>query len=527
MVDFNTLGNISYTPSLSTARDSAAATGNAAPDTTPQVGDMFKEQGEDLATILMAKLDPALSTATDNRVLDKPTRIFPDNYGRVKHLALQFSSYVGGTMRKEVLGAYKTLFLNMEPDTKFTMVVGSDRDRQDIEKVMKENNVPNPERIQFIKPGNSNITVWARDEMVSMYFPNDDKKTALMNQSTLHNWHDEDEKIPQYIVDANPSIVIDKEKRLVTDGGEVVSNNHETFVGYYSIAATAQKLKSLAKTDPAFKNQVVHYFHDRMGKVVLETPDEKTFPFKIVPQVVPEGMHERDFTLEQNPLYQRPITKGDQMGEGEMWVKAARELFEKEFGQKVTVMGADDPSTPEVEGPANDHLDMAITPFDENTVAVGDPSLVKRVIEKLSTQRRQEVLATLAAASDGAVDPSKIMEKIDTRKYAEQQHNFDAYAKTMKDHGYRVLRLPYAEPGWGTPNITYDNCLIERFKKDDGTDVKRVFLPVYGIKELDDMAMGVYKSEGFEVHPIPLGALATKKGALRCISNWLDRDPHK
>ena len=38
--------------------------------------------------------------------------------------------------------------------------------------------------------------------------------------------------------------------------------------------------------------------------------------------------------------------------------------------------------------------------------------------------------------------------------------------------------------------------------------------------------MDIWKENGFEVVPMPLGALSQRWGALRCISNWLDRSPH-
>lgn len=486
----------------------------------PKVSDGFSKGGDDTRKLSESILRQICGgpELRDGKMIEG-TRILPDNFGRVKHLALQLSDYVGGSMRNEVLDAYKTLFLNMEPDTKFTMVVGSDRDQKDIERVITDNNVPNPERIKFINP-NLSLTVWARDQMLGMYFPGDDTKTALLNQTTFHSWHNEDTLVPPYIAEQYPSIVLDKEKRIVTDGGEVVSTKNETFVGNFSIAETASKLKELGDSDPSFARMIKQHYEDKTGKLVIPSDLENPFPFKIVPREVKPEMHENPFTMVANPDYQKPILQANEMDEGDMWVKAAKDLFGKVFGQPIIVMGEDNPETPEVEGPANDHLDMAITPFDEKTVAVGDPGLVGKTLSKMTPERKMEVLGKLSTIFGKEVSEDDFS---DRGSYPNQKHDFDEYAKTMEKNGFRVLRTPYAEPSWSTPNVTYTNCLQEQFTKEDGTKVKRVFLPIFDIPELDNQALNTYRSEGFEVFAIPMPDLATRKGALRCISQWLDR----
>jgi len=488
-----------------------------------QVSDGFARGDEDTKALSQSILNKLCgeTTVEDTKLLGN-TRILPDNFGRVKHLALQRSDYVSGYMRTDVLTAYKTLFLNMEPDTKFTMVCGSDRDQKAIEKVIQDNNVPNPERIQFIQPPLS-LTVWARDQMIGMYFPGDDTKTALLNQTTFHSWHNEDTLVPPYIADKYPSIVLDREQRIVTDGGEVVSTKNETFVGNFSIAETAAKLKGIGKNDPSFAEVIKNTYEKKTGKTIVMSDQENPFPFKIVPREVDPAMHEHPFTLEADPDYQMPMLRKDEMSEGDMWVKAAKDLFTKEFGQRIVVMGEDDPATPAVEGPANDHLDMAITPFDEKTVAVGDPSMVKKALDTMTAERKTEVLGLMSDIFGVNVTEADFEEN---RYYPNQQRDFDKYADNLKKEGFRILRMPYAEPSYGRPNVTYTNCLQEQFTKDDGTKVKRVFLPVFNIPELDSIAVNTYKKEGFEVFAIPMPNLATRKGALRCISQWLDRS-HK
>jgi N-dimethylarginine dimethylaminohydrolase len=190
-------------------------------------------------------------------------------------------------------------------------------------------------------------------------------------------------------------------------------------------------------------------------------------------------------------------------------------------------LGRDDPKAPGVEkDPATDHMDMGCTPIDDKTFLVGDPSMARDAIATFTPKERaqlEEVLSKRAghevklpdASASGPFQP----------RNRDDQSDFDAYAHILEAKGYKVLRVPHLEPPKDRdPYISYNNCLMERFEK-DGKEVRRVFLPHYGIQKLDEAADKVWKSQGFEVHPIPLGALSAEWGALRCVSNWLDRSP--
>jgi len=75
---------------------------------------------------------------------------FADSHSRVKHLALMLSEYVDAEARDQVLNAYSILFKNMEPDTKFTIAVAADKDREDIQQMMSENQIEDQGRIQIL-----------------------------------------------------------------------------------------------------------------------------------------------------------------------------------------------------------------------------------------------------------------------------------------------------------------------------------------------------------------------------------------
>ena len=448
-------------------------------------------------------------------------RQFADAHGRVKHLALMLSSYASGETRRQMLEAYKTLFTRMEPDTRFSIAVGSSRDRQDVEKMMAQANIPNPERIEFVDPEAGSLTVWARDMMVPLQLTEDSQRTALLEQTPLHDWHDDDSAVPGAICSKNPQILLDQDKRLVTDGGDVMSNNKESFVGFYSLAATAKKLAKTVDGDAELSSKVVADFEARTGKRVIDAGRSAVFSYQQVARET-ENPEALPWTLVENPAYQpKRNLKPGEVTKDQMYEQLAEELFEQKFGKPVTVLGKDDPATTHREEPASDHMDMGATPIDDQHFFVGDPGLAKKIIATMSDREIAEAEEILSASAGRPVRLPR-----DGDRNRDNQEDFDAYEKTLKDKGYDVIRLPHAEPGLSRSYISYNNCLMENFTRDDGSQVRRVFLPVYGIPKLDDYATRTWESQNYEVIPMPLGALSQRWGALRCISNWLDRSPH-
>jgi hypothetical protein len=410
----------------------------------------------------------------------------------------------------------------MEPDTKFTIAVNSQKDLDDLKKLISSLKVENPERFKFVKPNQSGLTVWARDMMVCGYDPKTGK-SVVMQPNPLHNWHGTDGQVPKYMMDVNKHIILQPQPKVITDGGDTVANTKDTFVGFYSIAATAKKVRELAAKDPEIEKQIVKYYTNRYSKEIVEPSNGEVFPFKLEPENYPQGVYVNDYKLTNNPDYQPVALRENQVTKGQMYVDVAKDIFEKAFGKPVIIMGQDDPSTPEVEEPASDHLDMSTTPVDDKTFFLGDPTLAKRVFSEMSPERLDEVQRQLSESCGEEVDIRKMLADSDPRNH-NRVADFDNYVKTLKDKGYEVKRIPHLEPSHGSPYLSYDNCLMERYEK-DGKEYRRVFLPVYGIKELDDLAVQAYKNEGFEVFPMKLDALSTRWGALRCISNWLERTP--
>jgi len=496
------------------------------------------------------------NNAEMGKILPEKTKLYADTYGQVKNLALQLSSYASGAIRNDMLKSYGILFKEMEPDTKFTIVVESSRDRADVEKVMKDNGMVNPERVKFVEPKGKNLTVWARDQMLAGYFPEDPDHTLLIGQRMLHDWHGDDMDVPTLIAQNDPKIKFDPEKRIRTDGGDGVTNTKEEFRGAFSYVATAEILQQMGRASKDLKQDVIKYFETTTGKQVVESRSGE-LPFKTVFRDVPMGYNLRNFEVVPNLDFEPVKVGANEMSEDQMWLNAAKKLFEEEFGKPVTIMGLDDPTTKEIEGPASDHLDMSLTPIDDNTFLLGDPELAKSLLKsmtpaekkqanerfteikknaltedirllkekgdsRMSEDKKNQLISMLEKEMDIPYDIDKEMDK---RVQGDKPYNFTNYKNVLEGKGYEVDRVPHLEPsGWG-PYITKNNSLSERFTREDGTEVRRVFLPFFGIPKVDDYARKVWEKHDFQVIDMPLANLSSRWGALRCISQWLERSP--
>lgn len=90
---------------------------------------------------------------------------------------------------------------------------------------------------------------------------------------------------------------------------------------------------------------------------------------------------------------------------------------------------------------------------------------------------------------------------------------FDNAASQLRQAGYTVHRIPtivFDEKTF----ITYTNGVFES---------RRVFMPVYGIPEIDLAAEHIYESLGLKVVPIPVGKLYKLHGTIGCLVNVIKR----
>ncbi len=153
------------------------------------------------------------------------------------------------------------------------------------------------------------------------------------------------------------------------------------------------------------------------------------------------------------------------------------------------------------------HLDMFLTPLGERTVALGDPSLASSAFRGADGREQDEV-------SFG--DLGRFRQDTQVRMKA----LYASIENQLLDAGYRVYRLPilHGEPRGDRPGVllNWNNVLIQT--ADGACDV---FLPRYGIPELDELAADLWRSWGYRVHPVHMRATVEVGGDVRCLTNVL------
>lgn len=146
------------------------------------------------------------------------------------------------------------------------------------------------------------------------------------------------------------------------------------------------------------------------------------------------------------------------------------------------------------------HVDLGFTWLDDRTVAVADPQLGMELVKGLPAM--EDVVQATLSKNLGA-------------RYATS-------ARWLEQLGYRVVRLPaLAGRGLITPYYTYNNVLIEQYAQ-----VKRVYMPTYGVDVLDGAAADVFRGFGFEIREMPSARHSTRLwGAIRCATGELAWEP--
>jgi N-dimethylarginine dimethylaminohydrolase len=191
---------------------------------------------------------------------------------------------------------------------------------------------------------------------------------------------------------------------------------------------------------------------------------------------------------------------------------AIRQL-EKEFGKKIVVIGSDEVREPE------EHIDMYLTPIDDKTVLLGDPALGKSI---LAAAKRSKQLENEQPAQDDSreqsaePDPQGRVGPVPADN-GELDSLYASASKQLTKKGFKVERIPILLDEYGY-TVTYNNVIME---------VRRgkriVYMPVYGLQELDAAAQKKYESLGFKVKPVDVSKIYRFGGTLRCVTNVLAR----
>jgi hypothetical protein len=311
-----------------------------------------------------------------------------------------------------------------------------------------------------------------------------------------------------------------KDPKLRTDGGDVVSDTNKAFVGYDSVYLTAMNLfRQTVYGMTTFNSALLE-----STPPVLESPH---FSKRIVFDDVPAESHLPKYHLEKNPNYSAFSADGINHEKAAL-VKSA-EYFKQRYNKEIVIMGDDDPKTKAEEKPATFHIDMGVTLVDDKTALLGSPRMAMDIIKSWPKEKYDAANASLRKETGMSGDILGYLIDHNSRPDPRDpsvmriQNNFDGEEKRLREHGKNVIKIPYLE-GSRTPWISYGNCLMQDFNRKDGTHVRNVFLPVYGIP-LDEVAKKAYEDQGFTVIPLTLSAFTALAGAIRCMSNYFGRSP--
>ncbi len=174
---------------------------------------------------------------------------------------------------------------------------------------------------------------------------------------------------------------------------------------------------------------------------------------------------------------------------------------------------------------------------------IADSGLGAQVLSRISSVRRREIeerLPTLLeqegfTAVGILVSSQQIARRFQWRKHKlldlamekakESEHILNDAAADLKNQGFHIIRIPYLPNGLNNDDdkndqvmgisFNYSNVLTEVYN-----NVKRVYIPRYGFKELDEAAFAAYESAGYEVEFI--GGLLTNALTSRRDGKGLD-----
>jgi N-dimethylarginine dimethylaminohydrolase len=168
------------------------------------------------------------------------------------------------------------------------------------------------------------------------------------------------------------------------------------------------------------------------------------------------------------------------------------EYLEALAGRRVVALGEKVGDVPE------HHIGMYLAPLGDGRVAVGDVRLAERLLRRAG---RAQVLAEPGAD----LAPETVA-------------RFERPARLLEAAGFRVVRLPLLPLSEPRVFVTYTNFVMERRA---GRGV--VYLPSYGLPELDRAARETLEGEGFAVAPVDVAAVYHSRGTLGCLVNVLAR----
>jgi hypothetical protein len=180
--------------------------------------------------------------------------------------------------------------------------------------------------------------------------------------------------------------------------------------------------------------------------------------------------------------------------------EAMRDVVSKLLHRDVVMLGHDDGDVP------RHHLSMYMAPLGDGVALVGDPRAAIPIVGE--SYAPGDVSPDSGDALKADFGPVMLA-------------RFDRAANDLTDAGFRVVRIPTVAFDDKT-YFAYTNGLYEtRGGK------KIAWVPQYGQRELDAIAMKTYADLGWETHPVDVRAEWPLHGTIGCLANVLARSDAK
>ena len=223
-------------------------------------------------------------------------------------------------------------------------------------------------------------------------------------------------------------------------------------------------------------------------------------------------------------------------------IEEMEKRFSELFGRPVVTIGN---KTQDI-----GHIDLIVTPLSNNRIAVADSRQGAEVANRILTQSPDRItrferncergffgnpaINALVDLEGNSIDCPEVVGQ--TKTAISDSHNLadslDKIATQLSERGYDVIRIPALIPNQSPesetdenpilafPFMSYNNVLTETV-----ANRSIVYLPQYGIAELDSAAIQCWEGNGFEVRPIEgFQTSAMHGGALRCCTKVLHRE---
>lgn len=167
--------------------------------------------------------------------------------------------------------------------------------------------------------------------------------------------------------------------------------------------------------------------------------------------------------------------------------------IERTFGKTVVRIGDEARDMPD------HHIGMYLTPLGNGRLAVADPDMGLQMCKKLNIAE----IGGVAVETDMAC-----------------YQPFRNVIQLLHEQHIEIVRVPMILTTLPRVYATYNNAIVE-----ERNGVRRLFMPTYGVPEIDQRAAQIFAEQNIEVIPVRVSKLFKHTGSLRCLVGVIRRRP--